>query len=172
MTDERSLSREFTRELGELLEQGLAKMHHCLNQLDDAQLWCRPAGSPHSIGNLLLHVTGNLRQWGWISLTEEPDRRDRAAEFDSPPVDRSIAWEPLVQLVADCRERWATLSSAELLEQKSIQGFDVTVAQALLHTATHLVGHAHQVVLLTRQLRGDQYRFHWTPDMPRDRLPI
>lgn len=35
---------------------------HCLEQLSEEQVWWRPHESMNSIGNLVLHLTGNIRQ--------------------------------------------------------------------------------------------------------------
>ena len=51
------------KEASDELDEAVQTIKHCLNQLSDEQIWWRPAASMNSIGNLLLHVGGNLRQW-------------------------------------------------------------------------------------------------------------
>ncbi|MCA1613867.1 MAG: DUF1572 domain-containing protein, partial [Acidobacteria bacterium] len=56
--------RAFIEEARRLLrEDYLPKIERCLEHLDGAQLWRRPNAESNSVGNLLLHLAGNARQW-------------------------------------------------------------------------------------------------------------
>src|SRR5262245_43905509 len=57
------------------------KIIHCLNQLDDAQVWWRPTQSMNSIANLILHLCGNLEQWIVSGVGGTPNLRNRPLEF-------------------------------------------------------------------------------------------
>ena len=63
------------------LEASVGKIRHCVAQLSDEQLWWRPAESMNSIGNLVLHLAGNLRQWIVSGVGGETDTRERGREF-------------------------------------------------------------------------------------------
>jgi hypothetical protein len=63
------------------LTSALGKIKHCLGQLSDEQVWWRPRPSLNSIGNLILHLCGNVRQWIVGGLGGAADSRDRPAEF-------------------------------------------------------------------------------------------
>src|SRR5437899_676299 len=63
------------------LQAAFDLIRHCLDQLDDAQVWWRPQQSMNSVGNLLLHLTGNLRQWIIAGVRHEHDHRNRPQEF-------------------------------------------------------------------------------------------
>ena len=63
------------------LASSVGLIRHCLGQLDDRQVWWRPREEMNSIGNLLLHLTGNLTQRFPSDIGGEPDRRNRSAEF-------------------------------------------------------------------------------------------
>ena len=55
----------------------------CLEKLDDEQIWRRAGDPQNAIGNLVLHLCGNVRQWiGW-SIGGLPDIRLRDAEFSA-----------------------------------------------------------------------------------------
>ena len=59
--------------LGELLvEQGL---------LTEEQLWTRYGENQNAAGNLVLHLTGNVRQWILSGIGGAEDTRVRDAEF-------------------------------------------------------------------------------------------
>ncbi len=78
---EESIARLFVNESGELLEQALVKIRHCLSQLSTGQIWWRSRPADNSIGNLLLHISGNLRQWTVSGIAGGDDDRDRDHEF-------------------------------------------------------------------------------------------
>src|SRR5690349_13879202 len=63
------------------LGKALDRIKHCLAQLSDEQMWQRPQASMNSIGNLILHLCGNVRQWIVSGLGGARDNRNRPAEF-------------------------------------------------------------------------------------------
>jgi hypothetical protein len=146
------------------LHQSAEKIRHCVEQLTFEQLWWRPEPSMNSIGNLLLHLTGNLRQWVVSGLGGAPDIRHRPTEFSQH--ESATSEELLTNLEAVVAESISVLteiSSDEMLRSRRIQGFDVTGWAALFDTVPHFKGHTQEVTCLTRMQLGPQYRFHWQP---------
>ena len=60
---ESSLSETIARDFADELAQGLSRIKHCVDQLSDEQIWWRPSDAMNSVGNLMLHLSGNVRQW-------------------------------------------------------------------------------------------------------------
>jgi len=58
------------------LNSCVSKIKHCLGQLTDEQVWWRPQESMNSIGNLVLHLCGNVCQWIVAGIGGAPDVRD------------------------------------------------------------------------------------------------
>jgi hypothetical protein len=140
------------------------RLVHCLSQLDDRQVWWRPREGMNSIGNLVLHLCGNLRQWVVSGVGGAPDVRDRPAEFaERGPVPRDELLRRLAAVVAEADAVLAGADGATLPEPRTIQGFQETVLSALFDCLVHLGGHAQEVVCLTRLQLGDAYRFAWVP---------
>ena len=77
------ISQEFIQESIHLLRESTHKINHCLNQLDSTQIWWRPEPGLNSIGNLILHLCGNLNQWAVCGITESKSNRQREQEFSS-----------------------------------------------------------------------------------------
>ena len=172
MSDE-SNSRLFLQESGELLEQAMIKIRHCLSQLSPEQIWWRERPDANSVGNLILHICGNLRQWSVAGIAGIADDRDRDGEFAQRDI---LSARELLQhadtVVAAAGAVFDGLDAEHLQQHRTIQGFDVTVMGAIMHTTTHFVGHTHQIIYITRQILGDRYRFQWVSDSERGRLPI
>ena len=163
---------EFSVQLVRLLDQAMDKIEHCLDQLSDAEIWWRPEPDLNSIGNLILHISGNLRQWCVASLNQQPDIRDRAMEFATRSIDRVELLDIVRLAVADAKTAILRLQKVQLLEPVVIQGFNVNRMNALLHTATHFQGHTHQIILLTRLQKKDAYQFNWKPESDRSHVPM
>ena len=168
-----TLADEYREQTCDLLDQAMIKLKNCLRQLDGSQLWWRPGENLNSIGNLVLHMCGNLRQWSVAGLTDAEDTRDREAEFSADGGMDSAALLELAQGTVDqAKEVFRSESDQQLVETRVIQGFTVSGLNAILHTSSHFVGHTHQIILLTRIQLADAYEFAWTPDQGREQLPI
>ena len=141
--------------------EGFHRIEHCLRQLDDAQVWWRPAPAMNSIANLLLHVSGNLRQWIVVTAGGAAlDHRDRKAEFD----DRSH--RPKAELLAllkatvtDVDAVLASLPEKRLIEHVTVQGYATHAAGAVTHSVTHFGGHVQEIIHMTRAQLGERYQF-------------
>lgn len=167
------LTQALRDEWNHLLKQVMLKLDHCLCQLSERQVCQRPGPGMNSIANHIAHMTGNLYQWSVTGFTAEPDQRDREAEFaDISPAQLMNLKMRLLNVTAEAYNVIKRITPEQLLETRSIQGFNVTGLQALNHTITHLVGHTHQVIQLTRWHLGEDYRFHWEPNQPRNEVPL
>jgi uncharacterized damage-inducible protein DinB len=168
-----ALDRLVLAELASLLDESLKKIRHCLAQLSDEQVWQRPAPQMNSIGNLLLHISGNLRQWAINGIHQRDDDRDRESEFSA---DGGVSKQQLLQLVeaavSQTTDTLSTIDASTLREPLTIQGFHTSALTALLHTVTHFSGHTHQIIQLSRLHLGDAYQFQRTPNSPRDTIPL
>jgi hypothetical protein len=154
------------------LASALAKIKHCLGQLTDEQVWWRSRRSLNSIGNLILHLCGNVRQWIVAGLGEAVDSRDRRAEFaERGPIPKEELLRRLEAVVNEARAVLARQTARQLLEARRIQGFAVTGLAAIFDSVAHFRGHTQEIVSLTRLQLGDAYKFAWTPLTPEQGAP-
>ena len=144
-----------------MLEEYLPKIERCLERLNDEQIWWRANEESNSIGNLVLHLCGNARQWIVSGVGGETDAREREAEFAQRAV---IARDELIALLrstlADVGRVLKALNPATLLERRTIQGSDVDVLQAIFHVTEHFSMHAGQIFLLTKLLTATDLLFY------------
>ena len=148
------------------LDYSRDRLLHCLDQLDETQLWHKPHPPMNAIGNIVLHVAGNLRQWitvGCDPMQSLPDDRDRPAEFaatrESCGMTPAQLAEHLRAAVDDAKDTIQDLNKDDLLEARTVQGFAVTGMGAVWHSVAHLEGHAQETIFATRLILGDAYRF-------------
>lgn len=155
-----ALSAEANLELSEALD----RIRHCLRQLSDEQIWSRSRPDMNGVGNLLLHLSGNLRQWIVAGLGGEADVRHRSSEFtEQGPIPRAELQSRLEEAVRTTQETLLRMTPDEWFRTRRIQGFDVSGMHALWHTVPHFRGHTQEIVHQTRELLGPAYQFAWQP---------
>jgi hypothetical protein len=131
----------------------------CLSKLTEEQIWRR--GGPHenSIGNLLLHLEGNVRQWILHGIANQPDVRRRDDEFAlTPTLDSKTAFANFTATLNEAREVIAALPYERLTEiidpQPTGTWRHTTILVAIYKVVGHLEYHAGQIILVTKQLAG------------------
>ena len=144
-----------------LSEDFLPKIERCLERLTDEQIWWRPNEQSNSIGNLLLHLSGNARQWIVCGVGGDTDSRDRDAEFAQRDViARDELHSVLKRTLADVDATLAQFDADRLLERRSIQGLDVSVLEAILHVVEHFSMHTGQILMMTKMLTNADLAFY------------
>jgi uncharacterized damage-inducible protein DinB len=144
-----------------LVQDYLPKLERCLERLSDEQVWWRPNAESNSIGNLVLHLCGNARQWIVTAARGSSDVRDRDREFaERSLIPRAELLKTLKQTIADADEAMAQIDLATLLEQRRIQSCDVTVLEAIFHAVEHFSMHTGQIILMTKMLTGSDLAFY------------
>ncbi len=134
-------------------------LNRCLDRLTEEQAWQR--GGPHenSVGNLLLHLEGNLRQWVVHGIGGQPDVRMRDDEFSlAPTVTFTEARARLAAVLAECYTIIGGLAPERLLEiidpQPTGTWRSMPILEAIYQVVGHLQLHTGQVILLTKQMCG------------------
>jgi hypothetical protein len=154
------------------LTSALHRIKHCLGQLNDGQVWWRPRPSLNSIGNLVLHLCGNVRQWIVAGIGGAPDVRHRAAEFaERGPIPKDELVRGLETVVEEAKRALADVTARRLVDARRVQGFDVTGLAAIFDSVPHFRGHTQEIVHVTRLQLGDAYQFAWTPTTPEQGAP-
>lgn len=160
-TSERFIScaREF------LVEEYLPKIERCLERLSDDQIWWRPNEESNSIGNLVLHLCGNARQWIVSGVGGAVDGRNRDAEFaQREAIGRGELLALLRTTLADIESVLKNLPREALLEKRTIQGSPVDVLEAIFHVTEHFSMHTGQIIMMTKMLTSADLRFYGFED--------
>ena len=143
------------------------KIMHCLEQLNDKQVWWREGENQNSIGNLILHLCGNFRQWIVAGVGGVKDVRNRPSEFsERGPIPKAQMVARLEEVLGEATAALSETTAAELLRVRRIQGFEVTALKAIFGSVSHFVGHTQEIIHMTRHLLGDKYKFLWKPTTP------
>jgi len=149
------------------LSHSLAKITHCFEQLDNSAMDWRPFAEQNSLTNLILHLCGNMRQWIIFAAGAGPDVRNRPQEFaERGALPKHDLLARLSAVISEADRVLAGLTEKELIQERRIQGTDTTVLAAIFDSVSHLVGHTHQIVYITRLISREKYRFQWVPKTP------
>lgn len=144
-----------------LVEEYPAKIRLALADVTDEDLWWRPNEASNSIGNLLLHLAGNVRQWVVHGLGGETDVRRRADEFAARGgMGVEEAMGVLLASVEDAERILRALDPDDLLAPRTIQGIDTTGLAALYHVVEHFSMHAGQILFLAKARKGRDLGFY------------
>ena len=160
------ISARFLTESGRYLtEEYLPKIRAALISLTDEDVWWRPNDASNSIGNLLLHLAGNIRQWIVAGVGGTDDNRDRAAEFAARgQVSKAEALEVLSQAVTEAAATLSTCPRGHLSTQVTIQGRNLTVFDAIYHVVEHCAMHTGQILWITKARSGADLAFYRDAD--------
>jgi uncharacterized damage-inducible protein DinB len=134
-----------------LLTEYRTKIRLAVDALPEDALWWRANDQSNSVGNLLLHLAGNVRQWMVSGVGRAPDVRHRAAEFaaqDGPS--RAELLANLDRTLDEVNHVLSGLTTQALLERRTIQGRDTTVLDAIFICVEHFSMHLGQIILLAK----------------------
>lgn len=154
-----SLFLEYSRQ--RLFGRFWPRMKECVASLTEQQIWWRPNDASNSIGNLLLHLDGNVRQWLVDSFNKSEDRRNRPAEFAAQS--GLVAADLLTRLGATLDEAAKVLDRLtvdELLAPYEIQGYHVRGLDAVYQVVEHFALHYGQIVYITKSLLAKDLGFY------------
>ena len=150
---------EFSR--NKLLKQYWPRLRTCVESLNEDQVWWRPNEASNSVGNLLLHLNGNVTQWLVASFNRSNDERDRPAEFSAR---KGITVQVLLNQLCDTMDKAGTvldrLTVQELLAPYEIQGYHVRGLDAVYQVVEHFGLHYDQIVYITKLLRAMDLGFY------------
>jgi uncharacterized damage-inducible protein DinB len=157
-----------------LLEQYWPRLRECVESLTNEQIWWRPNGASNSVGNLILHLNGNVRQWVVAAFNRLQDTRERSREFkERKPIPASALLEELSRTLQEASEVLSRLAEADLLSLFDIQGYKVSGWEAVYHVVEHFGVHYGQILYVTKMLRGESLGFYRAggrdrggPDLP------
>jgi hypothetical protein len=145
----------------ELLGLTWSRMKECVTPLTEEQVWWRPNDASNSIGNLLLHLEGNVRQWLIASFNRKDDTRDRPREFAAQG--GISAADLLARLGATLEEAGQILdrlTEDELLAPLEVQGYHTRGLDAIYHVVVHFGLHYGQIAYITKSLLAKDLGFH------------
>jgi uncharacterized damage-inducible protein DinB len=144
------------------LNQSHERVQSCAARLTDEQMWWRGGANENAMGNLILHLCGNMNQWIGTGVAGKPDTRDRDSEFDAQAgISRDELMKQLAETVAETVRLIGALPHDQLTEPLNpVQDYHVTKLEAIGHVVEHFGYHTGQIVFLTKALTHADLGFY------------
>jgi uncharacterized damage-inducible protein DinB len=143
------------------LEQLLGRIKECVARLNTEQIWTRSSNQENAIGNLLLHLSGNVRQWIIAGIGGQPDNRVRDQEFAARGSGDPAALITRLELtVSDAVAVIRAVAPQRLTESYQPQSYKVTVLEGIYHVVEHFAEHTGQIIFATKVLTGQDLGFY------------
>ena len=158
---DQTFERQFQEYSATRLQELTGRIETCLGMLDEERIWARGSKNENAIGNLVLHLCGNVRQWIVSGVGGPADVRTRDAEFAAQggksPRDLGAA---LRGTVTEAVQVIQAATAERLGQRTSIQGYDVSGLEAIYHVVEHFSGHTGQIIFATKMLTSRDLGFH------------
>lgn len=149
-----------------LFDESYERIFKCLSMIEERDLWRTPVQNIPPIGNLILHLCGNARQWILSGLGDKLDNRDRDQEF---VIQTNIKKSELIFLLqnlrVNLRQTIVDIDPKVLEKKHSIQGFEVTGFSILIHVIEHFSYHTGQITTLTKWLTNKETDYYGDIDL-------
>jgi uncharacterized damage-inducible protein DinB len=156
--DGRALIAECRRRL---FTESLPRIRQCLGELTVEEIWARPNVHTNSVGSLILHLAGNVRQWILAGLGGAPDIRERQSEFDAPgPMPTAELLGRLEAVMSEVSAVLDRLDPASLLVPRRVQGFTESGLSILVHVVEHFSYHTGQIAYIVKARKDVDLGFY------------
>lgn len=145
-----------------LFDESVPRIKKCFSELTEAEIWHRPNENVVSVGNLVLHLCGNLRQWVLTGLGGMSDHRVRQQEFDEiGPVPTEKLLADLDEVMRQVNTVLDALTPEELVRTRSVQGiFEETGVAILVHVTEHFSYHTGQITYFTKTRKNVDLKYY------------
>ncbi len=161
-----NLHEEITQVAIRHFKENTDKIMHCLDQLTEEEIWKRPNEASNSVGNQILHLCGNIRQYAVASLGRKEDIRERDSEFSAKDgFTKEELSEKLSETVQMAIATFEQVPEEELLRTRNVQGYHYTGIAVIMHVVEHYSYHTGQIAFWTKLLRDKSLGFYDNVDL-------
>jgi len=144
-----------------IFDESYPRILKCLDLLNEDQVWERPNEQLSSVGNLVLHLAGNMRQWINSGLGGHEDTRKRDREFLESS--RCSKWK-LKLLLEDLKLGVEVilnmLTAEDWVKVRKVQVFEESGLSILVHVMEHFSYHTGQITWQTKMLTNVDTKYY------------
>lgn len=151
----------FLQRCGQVLrEHYLPKIKEAVGLLAEDDLWAREGETSNSVGNLLLHLSGNVRQHIISGFGERLDERTRPVEFSAKSgLSKDKLMAEFEKTITEACNVLEVFPPEKLWDKREIQNNEVVLFDDLLHVTEHFAYHTGQIIYIVKAIK--QHRFGW-----------
>jgi uncharacterized damage-inducible protein DinB len=148
------------------IDENTKRIEKCFDELEETETWKRPNESSNSLGNIILHLCGNIRQYAISSLGNIEDIRERDKEFSANDgYSKSELIKKLIRTVEEAKNTIQNISVHELLRKRQVQGFTYSGIGIIIHVTEHYSYHTGQIIFWTKVLKNRDLGFYTGIDL-------
>lgn len=144
-----------------IIRESVPRIKKCMSLAGEDRLAWRPNPATNSIGNLVLHLCGNMTQYIYSTLGAHEDRRDRSSEFSATGPFSLLELNSILDESAS--RSWSVIqhiTEMQLLNKYTVQCFDLSGYEIVSHVIEHFSYHTGQVALLAKIMEGKDLGFY------------
>ena len=153
--------KEFIDQTLKTIDENTSKIKACMKQLDEKDIWFRHNEHVNSVGNIILHLCGNIRQWVISSLGGAPDIRERDLEFSTAGgftnAELTVKWQ---DTIGEAKTIIIQASPENLLRRRVVQGSMISGIGIIIHVTEHYSYHTGQIIFLTKLYKNMDMGFY------------
>ena len=143
------------------IDESTRMIEKSIAEITERELWQKPNESLNSIGNLILHLCGNMTQYVISSLGNEPDTRNREEEFTAVGgYSKNELFQKLTATVHKVKNTIAAASMEELQKNRQVQGFTLSGVGIIIHVVEHYSYHTGQIAFWVKLMRNESLGFY------------
>ncbi len=158
--------KEFLEQSIDRIDQNTPKIIKCLHELEEEEIWKRPNNASNSVGNLILHLCGNITQYIISSLGETKDIRERDKEFSAEGgYSRSELINRLSSVIEKAKDIIRNMDEEKLLKKRSVQGFQSSGMGNIIQVTEHYSYHTGQIAFWAKLLKDKDLSFYGGIDL-------
>ena len=163
---EHELTNDFIENACFRLDESLRMITRSFDSLADEDIWRRPNSASNSVGNLILHLKGNITQYAIAGLGGQEDTRDRDAEFNAiSGYGKGELLQMLGSTIEQAKSSIRNCSPEALLRIREVQGFKLSGTGIVMHVVEHLSYHTGQIAFWTKILKDQDLGFYEGMDL-------
>ena len=153
--------KEFISQAIHRIDENTQKLATCMQELEESEIWKRPNQHSNGVGNIILHLCGNIRQYAISSLGSRQDVRERDKEFSA---DGGYSGSELLKKLTDTIEQAKgiiqNISEDELLRKRKVQAYTHSGIGIIIHVTEHYSYHTGQIIFWTKLLKDKDLGFY------------
>jgi uncharacterized damage-inducible protein DinB len=158
MSEDLLLVKEFKKRV---FDESYTRIFKCLDQLNEDQIWFQFNEHTNSIGNLILHLHGNMRQWMMSTFNQSVDTRKRSLEFVAASrVSKSVLKKMLLDLKEELETVLDRITKDDVEKKYKVQVYTENGVSIMVHVIEHFSYHTGQIALITKLLADKDLEFY------------
>jgi uncharacterized damage-inducible protein DinB len=143
-----------------LKQDFLRKLKHCVERMSEEDVWWRPNEHSNSVGNLILHLCGNMKEWIVKSIGGEEFERHRDAEFaERRPRPKAELIANIEAAVGEVDRVLEQIPPTRLFERIPVQVYKSSRLQVIYHVVEHFSYHLGQILYIYKLRTGKDAGF-------------